>query len=125
MSLVSVAFSANCGPSLSFSIDRWRGLCGAVIQVEAKLELSCVRHEAGMPWRIEHDFNMNFLDTGQPREPALHVGLEHVTHSTTRSSHGHFDMNPVHALLQGSNHAGVNQTQIHNIDRNLRIVHGL
>jgi len=62
----SRVFSANCGQSLFFSIDRWRDLCGAVIQVEAKLELSRVRHEAGMPWRIEHDFNMNFLDTGQP-----------------------------------------------------------
>ena len=30
-------------------------MCGVVIQVEAKLELSCVRHEAGMPRRIEHE----------------------------------------------------------------------
>src|SRR5713101_4029619 len=88
---------AKCGRSLS-SMDRRRGLCRAVIQVEAKLELGRIRHEAGMPWRIEHDFNMNFLDTGQPREPALHVGLEHVAHAATGSSHGHFDMNPVPAL---------------------------
>ena len=79
-------------------MDRWRGLCRAVIQVEAKLELGCIRHEAGIPRRIEDDFNMNLLDTGQPREPALHVGLEHVAHTTTGSRHGHFDMNPVHAL---------------------------
>lgn len=38
-------------------MDRWRGLCRAVIQVEAKLELGRIRHEAGMPWRIEHDFD--------------------------------------------------------------------
>jgi hypothetical protein len=55
-------------------------VCRAVIQIEAKLELSRVQHEGGMPWRIEHDFNMNFLDTGQPRELALHVGLEHIAH---------------------------------------------
>src|SRR5260370_39191978 len=121
----SKAFSANCGRSLSCSIDRWRGLCGAVIQVETKLELSCVRHEAGMPWRIEHDFNMYFLDTGQPRELVLYVGLEHVAHTATGSSHGHFDMNPVHALLPGRNRARVNQTQTHGLDRNLRVVHGL
>jgi len=71
----SWVFSANCGRSLSFAIDRWRGVCCAVIQVEAKLELSRIRHQAGMPRRIEHDFNMNFRDTGQPRELALHVGL--------------------------------------------------
>jgi hypothetical protein len=34
-------------------------------------------------------------------------------------------MNPVPALLQGRNVARVNQTQIHDIDRNLRIVRGL
>ena len=33
-----------------------------------------------MPEWIEHDFNMNFLDIGQPRELALHVGLEHIAH---------------------------------------------
>src|SRR5260370_41749460 len=86
---------AKCGRSLSSAMDRWRALCHAVIQVETKLELSRVRHEAGMPWRIEHDFHMNFLDTGQPREPALHVGLEHVAHPATGSRHGHLDMNPV------------------------------
>ena len=61
----SRVFSANCRRSVPFSIDRWRGLCRAVIQVEAKLELGRIRHEAGMPWRIEHDFHMSFLDTGQ------------------------------------------------------------
>ena len=81
-------------------------MCRSVIQVEAKLELSHVRHEGGMPWRIEHDFNMNFRDTGQPREFALHVGFEHVAHTATGSRHGHLDMNPVHALLQGSNRNG-------------------
>src|SRR5260370_18486181 len=121
----SKAFSANCGRSLSFSIDRWRGLCGALIQVEAKLELSCVRHEAGMPWRIEHDFNMNFLDTGQPRELGLYVAFEHVAHTASGSRHGHLDTNAIPALLHGHDHTRVNQTQIHNIDRNLRIVHGL
>src|SRR6266436_9719484 len=121
-----LALRRNAGSyGLSSSMDRWRGLCRAVIQVEAKLELSRIRHEAGMPWRIEHNFNMNFLDTGQPREPALHVGLEHVAHAATGSSHGHFDMNPVPALLLGRNRARVNQTQIHDIDRNLRVVHGL
>jgi len=49
---------------LSRAMDRWRGLCRVVIQVEAKLELGRIRHEAGMPWWIEHDFNVNFLDTG-------------------------------------------------------------
>src|SRR6266478_9306282 len=34
-------------------------------------------------------------------------------------------MNPVPALLEGHNHARVNQTQVHDIDRNLRIVYGL
>ena len=82
----SRVFSANCGRSLSFSIDRWRGVCYAVIQVKAKLELSRVRHEAGMPWRIEHDFNMNLIDTGQPRDLALDVGLEHVAHAATVES---------------------------------------
>src|SRR6266849_6582720 len=125
MSLVSVAFSANCRQSLSFSIDRWRGVCRSVIQVEAKLELSCVRHEAGMPWRIEHDFNMNFLDTGQPRELGLYVAFEHVAHTASGCRHGHLDMNALPALLHGHNHTRVNQTQIHNIDRNLRVVHGL
>ena len=57
---------AKCGRSLSSSMDRRRGLSRAVIQVEAKLELGRIRHEAGMPLRIEHDFNMNFLDAGQP-----------------------------------------------------------
>jgi hypothetical protein len=62
-----LALRRNAGSyGLSSSMDRWRGLCRAVIQVEAKLELSRIRHEAGMPWRIEHDFHMNFLDTGQP-----------------------------------------------------------
>jgi hypothetical protein len=78
-----------------FSIDRWRGLCGAVVQVETKLELSCVRHEAGMPWRIEHDFNMNFLDTGQLRELVLYVAFEHVAHTAPGSRHGHLDTNSV------------------------------
>ena len=32
-------------------------MCGAVILVEAKLELGCVRHEAGMPWRRTHASN--------------------------------------------------------------------
>src|SRR6202521_4466911 len=91
----SHARSANCGQSLSFSIDRWRGLCVAVIQVKAKLELSCVRHEAGMPWRIEHDFNMNFLDTGQPRELVLYVAFEHVAHTAPGGRHGHLDTNSV------------------------------
>jgi effector-binding domain-containing protein len=36
---------AKCGRSLSSSMDRWRGLCRAVIQVEAKLELGRIRHE--------------------------------------------------------------------------------
>src|SRR5258707_6585005 len=121
----SKAFSANCGRSLSFSIDRWRGLCGAVIQVETKLELSCVRHEAGMPWRIEHDFNMDFLDTGQPRELVLYVAFEHVAHTAPGSRHGHLDTNSVPTQLHRRNVARGNQTQIHNIDRNLRIVHGL
>src|SRR5260370_30315194 len=96
---------------LSSSMDRWRGLCRAVIQVEAKLELGRIRHEAGMPWRIEHDFHMNFLDTWQPREPALHVRLEHVAHPATGSTHGHFDMNPVPTLLQGRNRSPVYPTQ--------------
>jgi len=39
-------------------------MCRSVIQIEAKLELGRIRHAAGMPWGIEHDFNMNFLDTG-------------------------------------------------------------
>src|SRR6266853_4076860 len=121
----SKVFSANCGRSLSLAIDRWRGACRSVIQVEAKLELSCVRHEAGMPWRIEHDFNMNFLDTGQPRELGLYVAFEKVAHTASGSRHGHLDMNALPALLQGHNHTGVNQTQIHNIDRNLRVVNGL
>src|SRR5713101_675520 len=86
---------ANCGRSLSFSVDRRRGVCCSVIQVEAKLELRRIRHEAGMPRRIEHDLNMNFLDTGQPRELALHVGLEHVAHTATGSRHGHLDTNSV------------------------------
>src|SRR5713226_5277567 len=103
-------------------MDRWRGLCRAVIQIEAKLELGRIRHEAGMPRRIEHDFNMNFLDTGQPRELALYVGLEHVTHAATGSRHGHLDMNPVPAFWQGSNDVVVEQTQTYDIDRNLRIV---
>src|SRR5229473_8141294 len=92
-------FSANCGRSLSFAIDRWRGMCRSVIQIEAKLERGRTRHAAGMPRGIEHDFNMNFLDTGQLRELALHVGLEHVAHPASGSRHGHLDMNPIHALL--------------------------
>src|SRR5258708_19500739 len=55
----------------------WR----TVVQIETELELGRIRHEAGMPWRIEHDFNMNFLDTGQPREPALHLRLAPVAPS--------------------------------------------
>src|SRR5260370_17286401 len=86
----SKAFSANCGRSLSFSIDRWRGLCGAVVQVETKLELSCVRHEAGMPWRIEHDFNMYFLDTGQPRDLVLYISLQPLSPPPTGTLHRHF-----------------------------------
>jgi hypothetical protein len=47
----------------------WR----TVVQIETELELGRIRHEAGMPGRIEHDFNMNFLDTGaragSPRRP--------------------------------------------------------
>ena len=90
-------------------MDWWRGVCCSVIQVEAKLELSRIRHEAGMPRRIEHDFNMNFRDTGQPRELALHVGLEHVAHAATGSRHGHLEMNPVPTLLQGCDVTRVNQ----------------
>src|SRR5260370_15214072 len=94
----SKAFSANCGRSLSFSIDRWRGLCGAVIQGEAKLELSCVRHEAGMPCRIEDDFNMNFLDTGQPPELGLSVDFQDVAHTSSAIRHEHLAMNALPAL---------------------------
>src|SRR6266851_10339703 len=103
-----LALRRNAGSyGLSSAMDRWRGLCRAVIQVEAKLELGRVRHEAGMPWRIEHDFHMNLLDTGQPRELALHVGLEHVAHTASGSRHGHFDMNAIPALLHGHNHTRV------------------
>src|SRR2546425_12884976 len=98
-------------------MDWWRGVCCSVIQVEAKLELRRIRHEAGMPRRVEHDFNMNFRDTGQPPELALHVGLEHVAHAATRSRQAHLYMNPVHALLPGRNDARVNQTQVHTIER--------
>src|SRR5437899_5488392 len=120
-----LALRRNAGSyGLSSSMDRWRGLCRAVIQVEAKLELGRIRHEAGMPRWIEHDFNVDLLDTGQPRELVLHVGLEHVAHTATGSRHGHLDMNPVSALLPGRNYARVNQTQIDDIDRNLRIVLG-
>src|SRR5258708_14146858 len=91
----SKAFSANCGRSLSFSIDRWRGLCGAVIQVETKLELSCVRHEAGLPWRIEHDFNMYFLDTGHPPHFLLYVALAHHPHPAPATHHAHLEPNSV------------------------------
>src|SRR5258708_37224059 len=78
-----------------------------------------------MPWRIEHDFNMNFLDTGQPRELGLYVAFEHVANTASGSRHGHVDMNAIPALLHGQNHTRVNQTQIHDLARNLWIVHGL
>src|SRR5438445_788768 len=64
----SRAFPAKCRQSLSFSIDRRRGLCSAVIQVEAKLELSCVQHEAGTPWRIEHESAAVGTWRAQPRK---------------------------------------------------------
>src|SRR6266576_1750142 len=116
---------AKCRPSLSFPVDPRRGLSCTVIQVEAKLELGRIRHEPGVPGWIEHDFNMNFLNTGQLRKLAVHISLQHVAHTATGSCHGHSDMNTLPALFQGRNHARVNQTQIHDIDRNLWVVHGL
>ena len=69
-----------------------------------------------MPRRIEHDLRVNFLYVGKPRELALNVRPQHVTHPAAGGGHRHLDVDSVPSVFARLNSAGINESEIHDVD---------
>src|SRR5439155_3361613 len=90
----------------------------------AELEAGCVGHAARVPRRIPHDFDAHLPDPREALDLAPDVLPEDVPHSAARSGHGHVDLDAV-ALGKRHGFAAINEAEVHEIDRDLRIEHRL
>src|SRR5262245_37314016 len=73
---------------------------GAVVGIEAQLQLGGLGHASGVPRRVEDHIDMNLPDAGEAGELAFDVALDDVAHATARSSHGHGDGDLVATLWE-------------------------
>src|ERR1700683_3837225 len=98
---------------------------GAVVHVEAELELGGFRHAAFVPRRIEDDIDLDFAHLGQGGEFALDFSLDHVRHCAAGRGQRHADRDPLAAGFGIARGGFVDKAEIDDVYRNLRIAHGL
>src|SRR6185437_15602377 len=102
----------------------WRNAAEAFLVIQTQLKPSSFRHHERSPRRIEYNLDTDILYSGEWAEFLFNVGLEHISHSATRSGHGHGDINVVTAVFF-RDAAGIHEPKIDDIDRDFRVVNGL
>src|SRR5207248_6784093 len=90
----------------------------------AELEAGCVGHAARAPRRIPHDFDADLPDPREALDLAADVLPEDVPHAAARCRHAHVDLDAV-ALGERHGFAAIDEAEVHEIDRDLRIEHRL
>src|SRR5258708_6568623 len=91
------------------------------LKIQTQLQARGLGHSAWVPGRFKNNLHVKLFHRGQARKPALDVSLEDVRHPASWRGHGHVDVDLV-SFRDGSNLAGVNQSQVNHVDGNFRIV---
>src|SRR5216684_4320955 len=120
---------ATCVPhqaqNIRHSLDRfWTGSvdCTESALPHAELQLRRVRHHAAVPDRIKHYFDVRVLDAGEPLHLVLDVGRQHRTHAAAGGGEGHLDLHVLPAILGRLELAEIDQAEVDDVDRDLRVI---
>jgi hypothetical protein len=111
-----------CGKGFRAYAEKFNTSCLA--DIKAQLQLSRIRHAAGVPRGIEDNLHVYLLHFRQARELVFDVSLKDITHAAAGSGHGHFYIDFFPAFVR-SYVAGVDQAQIYDVDGDLGVVNGL
>ena len=96
-----------------------------VVGVEAELELGAFRHHSRNPGRIEDDLDVDLAHLRQCGELAFHFGLDHVGHAAAGRGKRHAHVDALAAAFESGRRGRVDEAQVDDVDRNLRIAHRL
>src|SRR3984893_4255009 len=86
-----------------------------------ELQLGSFGHPACVPGRIPDDLDVDLGNAGNRLHLRACVLFQHIAHSAARRGHGHLDLDPVATVGEQVRLAHVDEAQVHDVDRNLRV----
>src|SRR5689334_4379864 len=78
-------------------------------------------HHAAVPWRIEYQLDIGLAHRRHPLDFGADIIDEDIAHATARCGQGQTDIDLAEAVDLAFQVATVDQAQLDDIDRNLRI----
>jgi [glutamine synthetase] adenylyltransferase / [glutamine synthetase]-adenylyl-L-tyrosine phosphorylase len=77
-----------------------------------------------MPWRVPNHFDHRFVDAGQCEQFFLRIPGDNAAHAATGSGQGHLDIHAVAGFAERFDAEVIDQSEIDNIHRDLRVITG-
>src|SRR5437879_525679 len=91
---------------------------------QPQLQPGRLGHLVRSPGWIEDDLDVELADPREAADLSLHVLLEDLTHPAAGGGEGHADLDAPVAVGEGERFDAVDQPEIDDVDRDLRIVDG-